>query len=604
MSDANNYYEQRLTLFKEKEKVLSQQSTKWSQVRLLLFFCGSVFIITAFWDLSQPNLIWLIPSIASFFFLNFAVTRHQKVRRDLAYSQTMIKINQEGIARLNRDWNLLPEKKIENPSVLDQDLNLCGHASLLHLMCRCGTNLGQSQLWSWIQKGIATNKLEERQDSVIECSKSPDWFQELECLGRLSEGKTSSIVALKSWCTKSIQPTPFIFHLLSYILPLILWTVLFGSIFLGWSYTLLFLMMVINTGVSKLQNQGLEDEKLYAGEASIAPLGELFNFLASKPFENEELKNWQAKLNQKEASRAMKDLAKWIHFQDVRRSELMHGIVQTLFLWDSHIDRGMTAWHLKHASKFESWVETLTQMDALISLSGLHYDHPNWCFAELEKTFPHIISEDLGHPLLSESQVVRNDFQLNKDKPLMLVSGSNMAGKSTLLRALGLNQVLAQMAAPVSATLYESPLIDLGTSFRVNDSLADGVSYFMAELQQLKSVVNLAEKLEHEQERQMLFLFDEILLGTNIHDRQIAVRMVIQNLLKLGAWGVISTHDLSLSEVEDVVEKMTGVHFAESFSEENEQVKMDFDYKLKPGLAKTSNALYLVKMVGLSEEKL
>jgi len=602
MTDAKLFYQQRLTEFSERETQLSRQSQHWSQLRLLLFLIGLVITIIAFWDLSKPNLIWLLPAFAAFSGLNFAVSRHQKIRRALAYAKTMIEINTEALARLDRNWKALPNRDISTQSVLAQDLNLCGHASLFHLICRSGTHLGRQKLWEWVQHGVPIHNLGARQASVRECAQHPEWIQELECLGRLSEGKATAILSLKTWCERELPAASGLVNFLSFCLPLLLWAILLGSFLLGWPYSLIFLLMVINTGLSRFQSKTHQDEKLWAGESSIAPLGELFGFLAKQPFNNPELKEWQSHLVNSEAQLAMKDLAKWIHFQDVRRSELMHSILKTLFLWDVHIDRGMKAWHNKHGSKFADWLDSLIKLDALISLSGLHYDHPNWCFAQLEVNVEKFEAKEMGHPLLTETQVVRNDVQLSKDKPLLLVSGSNMAGKSTLLRALGMNIVLGQMGAPLSATSMHGPYFALGTSFRVNDSLADGVSYFMAELQQLKSVVNLAQTQQHNH-MQVLFLFDEILLGTNIHDRQIAVRQVTQNLLQLGTWGAISTHDLSLSEVDDIVTKMIGVHFAETFHEVGDQVSMSFDYKLKPGLAKTSNALYLVKMVGLADAK-
>jgi hypothetical protein len=600
MQEAKSFYEQRQALFTQKEKELSSSSTRWSQIRLALFFTGALTAITAFWNLANPNYIWLIPSIASFFGLNFAVSRHLKVRRELAYAQTMLQINKEASARLERRWDSLPKREKTDLTPLSVDLNLFGHASLFHFLCRSGTHFGQEHLAHWIKSGIDPQQLKSRQTSVQELAQHPEWLQQLECLGRLSEGKEAAISALKSWCQKTIPPVSTLQNICSFILPLCFWGTLIGTILIGKYYSLIFVVMVINSFFSKSQNKAQQDQKLWAGESSIAPLGELFGFLAEHSFKNPELVNWQNHLEGNAAKHAMKDLAKWIHFQDVRRSELMHSIVQACFLWDIHIDRGMSSWHQRHGAKFNHWLDTLIQFDALISLSGLNYDHPNWCFMTITPGSSSLTTKNLGHALLPENQVVRNDLCISKDKPLLLVSGSNMAGKSTLLRALGVNIVLGQMGAPTSAEQLHSPKIAMGSSFRVNDSLADGVSYFMAELQQLKSVVNLSEQYQNDEQTQVLFLFDEILLGTNIHDRQIAVRQVTENLLNLGAWGAISTHDLSLSEVDNVVQRMVGVHFAETFHEEGENVSMKFDYKLKPGLAKTSNALYLVKMVGLS----
>ncbi len=211
--------------------------------------------------------------------------------------------------------------------------------------------------------------------------------------------------------------------------------------------------------------------------------------------------------------------------------------------------------------------------------------------------------ESLGHPLLPDAQRVTNDLQLSRMQPLLLVTGSNMAGKSTLLRSLGLNQILARCGAPVCASRYRSPLFELATSIRVRDSLKEGVSFFMAELKRLKEVVDTAQMAgaQLQSEPAVMFLLDEILQGTNSRERQIAVIKVIERLLACNSVGAISTHDLELADQPAVTRVSQIVHFREYFENDAGVQRMRFDYVMRPGPTPTTNALKLLAMVGLDE---
>jgi DNA mismatch repair ATPase MutS len=217
---------------------------------------------------------------------------------------------------------------------------------------------------------------------------------------------------------------------------------------------------------------------------------------------------------------------------------------------------------------------------------------------------PRIEACQLGHPLLPDSARVANDVTLGPPGTFLLVTGSNMSGKSTLLRAVGVNVVLAQAGGPVAAESLRLPPVLLATSILVEDSLADGVSFFMAELLRIRQVVDLADRAKGEG-RVLLYLLDEILRGTNTRERQIAVRRVVTHLLAAGALGAVSTHDLELAEIPDLAAAVRPVHFRESFepgAEGQGRPVMTFDYQLRPGVATTANALKLLDLVGLGEE--
>jgi len=240
-----------------------------------------------------------------------------------------------------------------------------------------------------------------------------------------------------------------------------------------------------------------------------------------------------------------------------------------------------------------AWVEALAELDAMTVLAGLGADHPQWSRPVLSEA-PVIDGAALGHPLLGDDRRVSNDVRVGPQGTLLLVTGSNMSGKSTLLRSIGLNIVLAQAGSVVAADRLSLPLCDLQTSLRVQDSLELGLSYFMAALARLKGVVDAAE---HERPgRVLVYLLDEILQGTNSVERAIAVRAVARHLLKAGAIGVMTTHDLSLASEEPLATAAELVHFSEIVSDNGE---MRFDYRLRPGIATSRNALRLMKLIGI-----
>lgn len=242
----------------------------------------------------------------------------------------------------------------------------------------------------------------------------------------------------------------------------------------------------------------------------------------------------------------------------------------------------------------------LGEVEALAALARLAHDHPDWAFPEIDPAADRLAARALGHPLLPDDTRVPNDVTIGPRGTFLLVTGSNMSGKSTLLRAIGLNVVLAGAGAPVCATALRMPPLALGTSMRVQDSLAQGVSTFMAELQRIKAVVEAAEVERRRRQRAFLFLFDEPLQGTNSAERQVATRRIIAHLLRQGAIGAVATHDLSLAETPPLAGAAVPVHFAERIVATPVGATMTFDYLLHPGLATSTNALTLMELVGLN----
>jgi DNA mismatch repair ATPase MutS len=244
----------------------------------------------------------------------------------------------------------------------------------------------------------------------------------------------------------------------------------------------------------------------------------------------------------------------------------------------------------------------LGEFEALSSLAVVAHDYPDWVMPDVDESADRLTASELGHPLLPDDTRVVNDVQVGPQNTVLLVTGSNMSGKSTLLRAIGVNAVLAQAGSPVCARRLSMPPLTLATSMRIHDSLEYGVSFYMAELMRLKQIVDQAGSFQQRGNHLLLYLLDEILQGTNSKERHIAVVRVLHYLLDHGAIGAVSTHDLELATAQPLADACTTVHFRETLHDQDADQPMTFDYRLRPGVATTTNALKLLEIVGLGDK--
>jgi DNA mismatch repair ATPase MutS len=287
----------------------------------------------------------------------------------------------------------------------------------------------------------------------------------------------------------------------------------------------------------------------------------------------------------------MRRLKAWTSSADLRQQFLFHIWVNPLTLWDLHVLRGLERWVVRVGRHTSDWFEALGELEALCSFATLAFGDPDARMPEIEPARGALHARGLGHPLIVARSRVSNDVQLDGPGHALIVTGSNMAGKSTLLRALGLNVALALAGGPVCAALMRVPLVRLRASVRAEDSLQAHSSYFHAELEKLRSVVADAEA-----QPPVLFLLDELLRGTNARARHVGARAVLLHLLKRSAMGLVATHDVALSALErEHPGKIENVHFTDVVV----AGEMRFDYRLRPGVVRTSNALRLLAMAGI-----
>jgi len=324
----------------------------------------------------------------------------------------------------------------------------------------------------------------------------------------------------------------------------------------------------------------------------LALLGELLSRLESERFESPKLVSLRRTLDTEGVppSRRVARLRLLVELLDARRNQLFAPLA-ALVLWTTQLTRAIEAWRATCGAAVPRWLATVGEVEALCALAGFAYEHPEHPYPEIVEGEGLFEAEGLGHPLLSAKRCVRNDLRLGGELRVLVVSGSNMSGKSTLLRSVGTNVLLAQAGAPVCAQrLRLSPLL-LGAAIRIQDSLEAGSSRFYAEITRIGRLVKRASG-----GLPLLFLLDEILAGTNSHDRRIGAEAVVRGLVERGAIGLVTTHDLALARIaEALAPRAANVHFEDQLQDG----RMCFDFRLRPGVVQKSNALALMRAVGL-----
>jgi DNA mismatch repair ATPase MutS len=332
------------------------------------------------------------------------------------------------------------------------------------------------------------------------------------------------------------------------------------------------------------------------GQDALGRYGAIFEHAVAAPAGSARLTQLLERLSAEgqPAPACMRRLNRILGLAELRRgAAILHFPMQALTLWDFHVLFALERWRRASGSRVRIWLDALAELDALAQLASLRRDHPDWAVPEIQPVRD-ITAEGIGHPLIPDDRRIANDVTVGPPGTVLLITGSNMSGKSTLLRSIGLNVVLAQAGSCVCARRLVLPESDLQTCIRVQDSLERGQSYFMASLARLKGVVDAAE---HEREdRVLVYLLDEILQGTNSLERSLAVRAVARHLLDAGAIGATTTHDLSLAAEEPMKSAGQFFHFSEILEPDG---TMRFDYVLKPGLATSRNALRLMQMIGI-----
>ena len=578
----------------------------------LVTFLLMLFLAMLGWQALEGRGWWVPAAVVGVGFL-LLVQRHEHLQREQRRGRRLLSVYRQGLARMARDWPAVATRPVSLAGAdlnLSTDLDLFGPASLFQLLHASISPLGARKLQSWLLQPAAPAEIRLRQAATRWLAGHRGLRERMltECL-RLEDRSNEQFVV---WATgeRWLQQRGWLIWL-SRLMPLIAiltllagWSGLLSADLVGGTFLLiifsnLFITIRFGGNVHDLfQRVGAEQGEVL----SFVPLFELLH--AADP-DDPRLRSLRQQIDAVGTGPivALRQLQRLIGWYKWNRSALMFLFfylpLQAIALYDFHLLWILELWQRRYGIQVPTWFDTLAEFEALVALGQLAYEEPQWCFPEVDESTDRIAASGLGHPLLPACKRVTNDVQLGPPGTFLLVTGSNMSGKSTLLRSLGLNAALAQMGSVVCATQLRLPPVTLATSIRVRDSLENGVSFYMAELLRLKWVVDQARAAQSDSCSRVLYLLDEILLGTNSRERHIAMVEVIDHLLRSRAIGAITTHDLEIATHERIVPCCQLVHFQETLHPGDSERPMTFDYHLRPGLATTTNALKLLEIVGL-----
>lgn len=553
-----------------------------------------VAVVLAFFSIAREAISawWLLIPFAIFIAL---VVWHQAVLRGRTAAERAVRFYDQGIARLEDAWigKGSPGERFEDAGhVYAGDLDVFGKGSLFELISSARTARGEQTLADWLKSPASRHEVLTRQDAVRELANRLELREDIALLGEEVRAAVHE-TTIETWA--SAPPVRFAQPLRPVALLLALTGIAILIAFLAQALRPWALALIL--GCNFALAYFLRSRVLQVLERAETPGHDLGTFslilerLEREQFESPRLREIRAGLNLEglPASKRIAQLKRWVDLLD-SSDHLLIRLIRPAVLWREQIAMGLEAWRRKNGRHVALWVQSVADFEALSSLASLKFERPHWAFPLLLDHDPMLEAHALQHPLMSPSRCVPNDVSIGGERRVLIVSGSNMSGKSTLLRAIGLNSVLALAGGPVAASEMRISDLQVGASIRVVDSLQENRSRFFAEITRIRQIAELART------RHALFLLDELLSGTNSHDRRIGASGIIRALVGSGAIGLITTHDLALAEIErDLGAAAVNVHFDDRIS----SGRIEFDYRLRPGVVTRSNALALMRAIGL-----
>lgn len=516
------------------------------------------------------------------------VAMSTKLNQELANLQILLTINRQEPEILEGRYTHRPDgSHLEPPHhAYAQDLDLFGKASLFQFIHRTTSEQGHRLLADWLLSPADQSTINARMARIKVLGKQPEWRQQLQAFGTANPITHAMETSLANWLA---QPQEFsnkvLWKILRFVLPGISITFLLLYIFEAIPQPAFYGFLILALGSSSYVSKLVTPQYVQLSK-HVAQLDTLSQSL-----------HW---IKLTGASSQVRALKKILDRMDYRLNPLVFVPLNIFTYWDLQQVLQLEEWKHQQQNKIHHWFEEIAEKEALSSLANLAFNHPEWTFPVIRPDWFALICKDAGHPLIAASKCVTNTLEMQGYPQLAFITGSNMAGKSTFLRTIGTNLVLAMAGAPVFAKQFETPVLKLMTSMRVTDNLEESASTFYAELQKLKMILDEVRspsmKTGDADAPRVFLLLDEILRGTNSLDRHTGSEALIKQLIKEKAAGIIASHDLSLAELEkQYPDSISNYHFDVTIHGS----ELSFDYKLKDGVCRTLNATLLMKKIGI-----
>lgn len=600
MKGPKERYERRKLLYARRLAKLSQTINRLSNIRLVFFLAGlglGMFFYMTFSHLMGMGIVLF--TLVVFVAL---VLWHQSLKAKHNYIRMLYENYDQSLKRLAGEWKLFPETgaDFKDPAhPFSEDLDLFGTSSLFQWINTAKTFRGREKLKEWLTiPPTDIEMIQKKQEAIKELAGNLAWRQRFLAEARMTKRTMNSPNSIIEWAKSNDASYLRLGVLISArALPII--TISFLLLYLMTSkvsfwYPLIgVIIQSIILFVGKQRGKALN--AVYSYKESIRIYEKMLERFEKRSFRSAYLQALKKGLYDRDNKSAFEQIKKLSSLADLiaNRDNAIFLVVNILTLWDIQCMIALESWKEKSGRSLGRWVDTIAELEALSSLAIIHFDHQEWGLPEITSEVSGISAVKMGHPLLSGS--ICNDVTVENPSGILLITGSNMSGKSTLLRTVGINLVLAYAGAPVCAQHFKCSVLQLYTCMRVSDNLGENISSFYAELLRIKQIVG-ASKVH----TNIFFLLDEIFKGTNSQDRHAGAKVLIQQLSKAGAMGMVSTHDLELGDLERENERrIRNYHFREYYK--NDEIY--FDYKLRPGISTTRNAMYLIKMAGIDVDE-
>jgi hypothetical protein len=569
-----------------------------SNLRLAVFVCGLAALVAAYF--TRWYILFGAVALASAVVFTCLVLKHDKLIKNRKYTALLVKINEDAAKRIKGEWAGFPDDGAEfsdDGHSYTQDLDIFGKGSLFQWTGCAKTFMGR-RCFAGLLSGHhgSAGEIKQRQEAVEALAKKIAWRQRLLAEGMLVPEAGESPEPLIRWAenaqpfygrgqvklaVRALPAVTVLLALLAFAFALIPWYVPAAMLLL--QYALLKVKARENAAIFELA------EKFSGGVLAYSRMLKLFEKCS---FGAEGLKSLKKRMTGSDGASAFRQVERLAGIIDSisNRHTPFYFLFNILALWDFQNLISLEKWKRESGVRLKDWLAALGEAEALCSLALIRHDNPGWARPDIVENWNAYEAVDMGHPLLRRENRVDNDMFIRSPAKALLITGSNMSGKSTLLRAAGINLVLAYSGAPVCASSFRVPLLELHTCMRVGDNLEKNISSFYAELVRIKKIVEAVSE-----GRRVFYLLDEIFKGTNSVDRHSGASVLIRKLSSSDTLGLVSTHDLELCALAEKNDRINNYHFREYYDEKG----IHFDYKLRPGASATRNAAYLMKLAGI-----
>lgn len=595
--DIYKFYERKIGEFKNIIALLQKRENIVSYGRLLAF----ILAVAGFGLLFKYSWIAAVTVSVMFLVLFGWLVKYQNVliyRKKL--NEYLVRINEMEQACLLGKFHGFPDgnEYINRNHRYSYDLDMFGRNSLFQMINRITTKPAANMLAEWLQEPASVDEIYQRQEAVSEMKEKVGWRQKIMAVGFQYKDAGNSPDEILSWIK---NPDYFLQrkYLRYAIMLLSIFTLLVTALVItGINFSFLFVLLIFNFFLYYQYKKAIDRLHLQVTKSNdmLLSYSEVISMIETEKFSAGKLIALQSCFTgEQSASEQVKKLSKLVNKLDTRLNIMVSAILNLFFFWDIHVCYQLERWKQRNSKLIERWFSAMAEIEVLSGFANLYFNNPSWTMPVIREGSFQLLAGAAGHPLIASDKRVCNDFKITESGKICLITGSNMSGKSTFLRTIGVNMVLAFAGSPVCAHTFKCSSVYLMTSMRVSDSLEDNTSTFYAELKRLAMIIGVSKT-----ESQLFLLLDEVLQGTNSNDRHTGSMALLKQFIKYKATGMVATHDLGLSVLEHELHgKLENYNFDVKINGE----ELYFDYKLNKGVCKSMNASLLMKKMGIEMQE-